>query len=81
VCVCPIIKMNSRTLLSLGRMLQGLQQRCRTQCEFASAGNRIKRGEAPKIETFASEVTRKEVGGKRGTGGKRGMAGKIEGSK
>lgn len=32
---------------------------------LASAGNRIKRGEAPKIETFASEVTRKE----NGTGG------------
>lgn len=76
--------MNSKTPLVLGWMLQALQQRCkrcRARREFASAGNRIKRGEAPKIETFASEVTRKEVGDKRGTGGKRGMTGKTEGRK
>lgn len=74
--------MNSRAPLPLGRMLQALQQRCRARREFASAGNRIKRGEAPKIETFVSEVTRKEAeGDKRGTGGKRGMAGKTEGRK
>lgn len=52
--------MNSKAPLLLGMMLQALQQRCRVRREFASAGNRIKRGEAPKIETFASEVTRKE---------------------
>lgn len=40
-------------------MLQALQRRR----ELASAGNRIKRGEAPKIETFASEVTHKGSGG------------------
>lgn len=71
--------MNSRAPLPLGRMLQALQQRCRARREFASAGNRIKRGEVPKIETFASEVTRKEVGSKRGASGKGGMAGKTEG--
>lgn len=52
--------MNSRAPLLLGMMLQALQQRCRARREFASAGNRIKRGEAPKIETFVSEVARKE---------------------
>lgn len=42
-------------------MLQALQRRR----ELASAGNRIKRGEAPKIETFASEVTHKGSGEER----------------
>lgn len=47
-------------------MLQALQRRRRVRRELASAGNRIKRGGAPKIETFASEVTRKEDGDERG---------------
>lgn len=56
--------MNSRTArrATLGSvLLQALRSRALgEQRGLASAGNRIKRGEAPKIETFASEVTRKE---------------------
>lgn len=45
-------------------LLQILRSRALgAQRGLASAGNRIKRGEAPKIETFAREVTRKEKTG------------------